>query len=93
MSRNFATFQEALCVACLEKYGNQGRLIDDDEYFVPPAVNKVDHVPPPKDDGESEDDEDILEVYHQGYVESIKQRIKDIAKMKSQRSLMYGYIQ
>ena len=68
-------------------------MIKDDEYFVPQAVNKADHVPPSKDDGESEDDEDILKVYHQGYVESIKQRIKDIAKMKSQRSLMYGYIQ
>ena len=92
MGTNFSGFQEALCVACLEKYGDLGRLIEDDEYFVPPIVNKADHFFPPNDDSESEDDGDVLEIYHQGYFESVKQRIKNIAKMKLQQSSMYGYI-
>ena len=85
---NFAVFQEALSVACLEKYGDLGRLIEDDEYHVPPFVKKEDHLPPEEDF----DDPDIQAIYQQGYAESVKQRIKDIAKMKSQRSSLYAYI-
>ena len=43
---NFAEFQEALSTACLEKYGDLGRLIEDDEYYKPDEVKKSDHDPP-----------------------------------------------
>ena len=89
---NFAEFQEALSTACLEKYGDLGRLIEDDEYYKPDEVKKSDHDPPLKEDGSEEDDADVISVYRATYLEAIKQRLKDIAKMKSDRSSMYAYI-
>ena len=37
---NFAVFQEALSVAFLEKYGDVGRLIEDDAYYEPPFATR-----------------------------------------------------
>ena len=85
---NFATFQEALSVACLEKYGDLGRLIKDDAYYEPPYVMRAEYLPP----GDEITDPEVNEAYKSAYTESVKQRIKDIAKMKSQRSSLYAYI-
>ena len=42
-------------------------------------------------DGPKDDDADIISIY-KTYLKAIKQRLKDITKMKSDRVSMYGYI-
>ena len=36
---NYIVFQEKLEAACDMKYGNLGRIIRDESYWVPPAVD------------------------------------------------------
>ena len=41
-STNFATFREKLLIACIEKYGNLGKIIEDKKYWVPEKVDPND---------------------------------------------------
>jgi hypothetical protein len=39
-NQNLDLFERKMIVACLEKYGNLGRLIQDGAYYDPPAVDE-----------------------------------------------------
>jgi len=39
VSNNFDNFRKKISIACLEKYKNLGRLIQDETYYVPPAID------------------------------------------------------
>ena len=38
-NNNFDTFHKKVSIACMEKYKNLGRLIMDETYYIPPAVD------------------------------------------------------
>jgi hypothetical protein len=38
VANNFDTFKKKLSIACMEKYKNLGRLIVDEAYYNPPAI-------------------------------------------------------
>jgi hypothetical protein len=38
-TNNFDTFKKKLSIACMEKYKNLGRLIVNEAYYTPPAVD------------------------------------------------------
>ncbi len=40
---NFDVFKKRLAIACLEKYKNLGRIINDEKYYVPPNINPLDY--------------------------------------------------
>ena len=40
---NWLTFKEKMKTACLEKFGNLGRLIEDEDYYTPPDINEDDY--------------------------------------------------
>jgi hypothetical protein len=40
-SNNFDLFRRKVSVACMERYKNLGRLITNEQYFIPPAIDIV----------------------------------------------------
>jgi hypothetical protein len=80
-NNNYVTFKDKLKTACLEKYGDLGRLIKDEEYYEPPEVDKTDF---------PNADSDIFE--KQALIEAIKERASLVRKMKLDKSSMYAYI-
>jgi hypothetical protein len=80
-SNNFVTFKDKIKTACMEKYGDLGRLIELEAYWQPPKVNK---------DAFPKADSDIYE--KQALIEAVKERSNAVAKMNSNKSSMYAYI-
>ena len=80
-NNNYVTFKDKLKTACVEKYGDLGRLIKDEAYWEPPKVDRTEF---PKADS------DIFE--KQALIEAIKERATVIRKMKLDKSSMYAYI-
>ena len=78
---NWLCFKEKLSIACTEKFGDLGRLIDTGEYWVPPII-KSDDFP----DWETNEIQKVL------YLEAEKARAKLIRSMEQDRSKMYSYI-
>ena len=85
---NFTVFREALSVACLEKYGNLGRIIKEDGYYDVPEVNRDDYQPPE----EEREDPRIVYFYDQDYLEALKLRRREIRKMDAQKPSLYAYL-
>ena len=85
---NFTVFREALSVACLEKYGNLGRIIKEDGYYKVPEVNRDDYQPPE----EEREDARIAYFYDQDYLEALKLRRREIGKMDAQKPSLYAYL-
>jgi hypothetical protein len=80
-NNNYVTFKDRIKTACMEKYGDLGRLIELDKYWEPPAVDRA-AFPKAK--------EDLVE--RQALIEAVKERASAIAKMKGNKSSMYAYI-
>jgi hypothetical protein len=78
-ANNFIVFKKRLAVACMERYGDLGRLIEDDAYYVPPEIDRS---------GYSTMDElekDLLK-------DKLKRREAEIAAMERNHTVMYAYI-
>ena len=78
---NWLVFKEKMYTACLEKYGDLARLIENEEYYNPPAI-KEDEFPGWKDD----------EIMKTLYIGEVKARQKIVRQMKDDRTKMYAYI-
>jgi hypothetical protein len=82
VNNNFDNFKKKVSIACMEKYKNLGRLIVDEAYYEPPAVD-------PKLFNLSNDPHDI----EKGRLkEAHKHRDKEINDMKIDRTSMYAYL-
>jgi len=82
VNNNFDNFKKKVSIACMEKYKNLGRLIVDEAYFEPPAVD-------PKVFNLSNDPHDI----EKGRLkEAHKHRDKEINDMKIDRTSMFAYL-
>ena len=78
---NWLKFKEKLSIACTEKYGDLGRLIDSGEYWAPPKI-KTDDYP----DWENNDMQKYL------YYDAQKSRQREIREMRDNRPRMFAYI-
>jgi len=78
---NYITFKELLSTAAIEKYGDLGRLILDEAYFVPEEVDRDDY---PKYETD--------EIMKLALLEAVKSRQREILNMKSKRASLYAYI-
>ena len=79
---NWVLYRERIVKSALEKYGDLGRLIEDEAYYVPPEIDqtKYDLVNDPNG---------LNKLLLQ---EALKARQKNIIKMESDRANFYGYI-
>jgi hypothetical protein len=81
-TNNFDTFKKKLSIACMEKYKNLGRLIVDETYYTPPAVDVAGY-------NLASDPHDIEKARLR---EAHKRRDKEIDDMKVDRISMFAYI-
>jgi hypothetical protein len=82
VSNNFDTFKKKVSIACLEKYKNLGRLINDEAYYVPPQVDLADF-------DLANDTNDIEKTRLR---EAHKRRDKEIDDMRVDRTSMFAYL-
>ena len=87
-NNNYVLFKERLSTACLEKFGKLGRLIDLEEYWMPPEIDKRKYLV--KD---NKTDDTVKEIMKQTMIQDIKDRSNLIAKMESNRDNMFAYIE
>ena len=80
---NFAVFKEKLGIACLEKYGNLGRIIEDSKYWEPATINPNDY---------KSSDPDIKQIILLDLLSVVKDRRAQISRMDRERPNLYGYI-
>ena len=83
---NFAIFKEKIKTSCLEKYGNLGRLIEDNAYWMPDEIDEEKYEP---QTGESEAQKEMRKIELQS---TMKYRLSTINEMKRNRPNMYAYI-
>jgi len=81
-NNNFDMFKRKISIACMEKYKNLGRLIHDEAYYQPPAIDTADY----------DLANDPHEVEKTRLREAYKRRDKEIADMLVDRTSMYAYI-
>lgn len=84
-SSNFIKFRERLSEHAIKEYGNLGLLIETDEYYEPPEINDLEF-------GSFEEYEDQLGVNKMLYTQALKERAKEITKMRTQRPNLYAMI-
>jgi len=82
VSNNFDNFRKKISIACLEKYKNLGRLIQDETYYVPPAID-------PKTYDLANDPHEIEKTRLR---EAYKRRDKEVADMEIDKTSMFAYI-
>ena len=82
VSNNFDLFRRKLSVACMERYKNLGRLITDEEYYVPAVVDTALY----------DLSNDPYEVERGRLREAHKRRDKEIDDMRIDRTSMYAYL-
>jgi hypothetical protein len=82
VSNNFDTFKKKVSIACMDKYKNLGRLIVDEKYYVPPAVDIM----------QFNLMSDPHEIEKGRLREVHKRRDKEIDDMKIDRMSMFTYI-
>lgn len=82
-STNFDQFKRKLIVAYLVNYGNLGRLIQDDDYYQPPAVVGTAF-------GDLSDDPNGIK--RSRLLKAYEARDKKVRNMEKDRVKMYGYI-
>ena len=78
---NWIKFRDKLSTACVEKYGDLGRLVDTEDEFKPPEINEAEYPA-----WETNELQKML------YLDSQKTRAKQIREMKVSRSKMYACI-
>ena len=78
---NWLKFKERLHTACVEKYGDLGRLVDTEDYFEPDEIQE--------DDYPNRQTDDLPKML---YLDAQKARAKQLREMKADRSKMYAYI-
>jgi Zinc knuckle len=76
---NFMLFKKRLSVVCMERYGDLGRIIKDEKYYEPPAVDIS------KYDSANDLVKELIK-------DRLKQREVDIASMRRNQTQMYAYI-
>ena len=79
---NFIVFKGKLALVALEKFGDLARLVETDEYWEPPAPNVTEYNP---------------DEYPHGFIklqvnELLKERVRVIERMKSNKANLYGFI-
>ena len=79
---NYVVFKEKLEAACVERYGNLGRIIRDENYWVPTSVDQDKSFPNWSTD----------EIEKALLIDAKKERHRLIAKMKLERPQLYAYI-
>ena len=77
---NWLQFKEKMKTACLEKFGNLGRIIEEEEYFTPTEIEESDY-PNWRTD----------EIQKMLYLAAHKARQKEILQMKQDRPRMFAY--
>jgi len=77
---NWVVFNEKLSKAALEKYGDLGRLIEDEQYYEPPQVDRSKY-------DLNNDPDGFNKILLQ---EALKARQKLVLKMESERASFYG---
>jgi hypothetical protein len=82
VNNNFNNFKKKVSIACMKKYKNLGRLIIDEKYYVPPAV----------DTSQYNLTNDPYEVEKGRLREAHKRRDKEIDDMKIDRTSMFAYL-
>ena len=82
VSNNFDTFKKKVSIACMEKYKNLGRLIVDERYYVPPAVDTT----------QFNLTNDPHEIKKGRLREAHKRRDKEIDDMKIDQTSVFAYI-
>ena len=80
---NFNVFKEKLAIVALEKFGDLARLIETDEYWEPP--NTVDI-------SQYDSDEDPHGFIKLQVNELLKERVRVLEKMKTNKANLYGFI-
>jgi len=82
VNNNFDNFKKRVSIACMEKYKNFGRLIVDEKYYEPPAVDISQYN---LANGPHEVEKGRLREAH-------KRRDKEINDMKIDRTSMFAYL-
>jgi Zinc knuckle. len=80
-NNNYVTFKDRIKTACMEKYGDLGRLIELESYWEPPKVDRS---------AFPNAEKDLFE--KQALIEAVKERATTIAKMINNKASMYAYI-
>lgn len=80
---NFSVFKEKLGIACLEKYGNLERIIEDSTYWEPPQISPAKY---------KTDDNDMKPILALDLSAAVKDRMSQISRMERGRPKLYGYI-
>ena len=70
---NFAIFKEKIKTACLEKYGNLERLIEDNDYWMPNEIDEKKYEP---QTGETEVQKEMRKIKLQSVIMKIKNKSK-----------------
>jgi hypothetical protein len=79
---NFDLFKKCIAIACLKRYKNLGRLIVDEKYYVPPAIDVADF-------NLANDPYDVEKIR---LWEGHKRRDKEVDDMKVDRLSMFSYL-
>ena len=79
---NWVVFKEKLSKVALEKYGDLGRLVEDEQYYDPPQVDRSKY-------DLNNDADGFNKILLQ---EALKARQKLVLKMESERASFYGYL-
>lgn len=91
-NNNFVVFKERMSTACMEKYGQLGRLIKLEEYWEPEELNEDDYLV--EEEGrEGQPPRMILtEFGRENMRQDIKKRSEIVSKMMEDRPKLYAYI-
>ena len=81
-NNNWLLFRERMIKNALERYGDLGRLIEDERYFEPPPIDRSAYDLINDPDGFNK----------QLLLEALKARQKMMIKMQNDRSNLYGFI-
>jgi hypothetical protein len=82
VTNNFDTFKKKMSIACMERYKNLSRLIMDEAYYIPPAIDITQY----------KLTNDPYDIEKGRLREAHKRRDKEIDNMKTDRISMFAYI-
>ena len=82
VNNNFDNFKKKIAIACMERYKNLGRLIVDEKYYDPPAVDTTLY----------DLNNDPHDIEKTRLKEAYKRRDKELDDMKIDRVSMFAYI-
>jgi len=84
-SNNWVDFKKKMAIACCEHYGDLGKIIEDEYYYIPPNLDQDDY-------GLFDPTSDPLGINKAALLEAVKNRIKKIDRMKDDRPSLYAFI-